>query len=192
MMAMTYGEIIAEADERYPNGLTPESKLLKVYNREKQLMRTIYRRKTAATFDVQAGLFLYPLDFHYSKIFQAIYAGKYFEYEDINDKLGQPPFLYTYQNSIGIYPTPTEDIPGGLLLFHYMEPTKPTTATMKSTYPVFDPDFPMVLVYGLCKDMAEVNKEFDVANGFVQQYNAELEEFIEANREPAPTEMRVE
>ena len=188
-MAMTYGEIIAEADERYPNGLTVDSKLRKIYNRETFLMRTIYRQKTATVFDVQAGLFLYPINFHHSKIFQAIYAGKFFEYEDINDKTGQPPFMYTYENYIGVYPTPDKDIQGGLLLFHYVEPTWPLST---GSYPVFDPDFPMVLVYSLCKDMAEVNKEFDVANGFIQQYNAEIEEFMKVNREPAPSQMRVE
>lgn len=190
-MAMSYAEIIAEADERYPNGLSPLSKLLKVYNHERKLMRTIYRRKSAALFDVAAGQFMFPLTFHYSKIFQAIYDGKYFEYEDINDQIGQPPFLYTYDDAIGVYPTPDRDIPGGLMLFHYLEPVKPSLATINNI-PVFDPDFPMVLVYGLCKDMAEVNKEFDVANGFIGQLNEEIEAFKEVNREPAPTEMRVE
>lgn len=188
---MSYQEIIAEADERYPNGLTPESKLLKVYNHERKLMRTIYRRKSATVFDVVAGKMLYPLAFHYSKIFQAIYAGKYYEYEDINDQIGQPPFLYTYRDSIGVYPTPEQDIPGGLHLFHYLEPVKPTLATI-TNFPVFDPDFPLVLVYGLCKDMSEVNKEFDVANGFIGQLKDEIKDFKEVNREPAPTEMRVE
>jgi hypothetical protein len=190
-MAMTYQEIIDEADERYPNGLTPTSKLLKIYNHERKLMRTIYRRKTASVFDVTVGQFLYPLTFHYSKIFQALYGGKLYEYEDINDKLGQPPFLYTYQDSIGVYPTPERDIAGGLHLFHYLEPIKPSIETI-TYFPVFDPDFPMVLVYGLCKDMAEVNKEYQVASGFDAQLKEEIEEFIKVNREPAPTEMRVE
>lgn len=187
-MAMTYEEIIAEADERYPNGLTPASKLLKVYNHERKLMRTICRRKTATVFDVAAGQFLFPLTFHYSKIFQVIYGGKLYEYEDINDQIGQPPFIYTYDDAIGVYPTPEQDIAGGLHLFHYLEPVKPTLANT----PVFDPDFPMVLVYSLCKDMAEVNKEFDVASGFATQYNGEIEDFLEVNREPSPSEMRVE
>jgi len=190
-MTMTYADIIAEADERYPNGLSVDSKLLKIYNHERRLMRTIYRRKTATVFDVMAGQFLYPLSFHYSKIFQAIYAGKLFEYEDINDQIGNPPFIYTYQNSIGVYPTPDRDIPGGLHLFHYLEPVRQTEDTMASI-PTFDPDFPMVLVYGLCKDIAEVNREFDVANGFISQLNSELEEFKKANIEPAPAEFRVE
>lgn len=190
-MSMTYEEIIAEADERYPNALSNESKLLKVYNHERKLMRTIYRRKTATVFDVAPGQFLFPLTFHYSKIFQMIYAGKLYEYADINDQTGQPPFIYTYDDAIGVYPTPEQNIPGGLLLFHYLEPTKPTLDTIGNT-PVFDPDFPMVLVYGLCKGMAEVNREFDVANGFISQLNGELEEFMKVNREPAPTEMRVE
>lgn len=189
---MTYAEIIAEADERYPNGLTAASKLLKVFNHERKLMRTIYRRKTATAFDVAAGQFLFPLDFHYSKIIQGIYCGKEFEYEDINDKIGQPPFLYTYQSSLGVYPTPDKDIEGGLLLFHYAEPVMPTEANMATTYPIFDPDFPMILVYGLCKDMAEVNKEFNVATGFIGQLASEIEEFKEVNAEPGPTEMRVE
>jgi hypothetical protein len=154
-------------------------------------MRTIYRRKTATIFDVAVGQFLFPLSFHYSKIFQIIYGGKYYDYEDINDQIGQPPFIYTYDDAIGVYPTPDQNIAGGLHLFHYLEPTKPTLATI-GNIPVFDPDFPMVLVYGLCKNMAEVNKEFDVANGFIAQLEDEIKEFKEVNREPAPTEMRVE
>lgn len=181
---MTYDEIIAEADERYPNGLTVESKKRKLYTKEKELFRTIYRRKTATVFDIMASQMLYPLPFHPSKIMHVIVNGKRYEYEDITNDAAEPPFVYTYEHGIGLYPTPTEDVSAGIFIFHWMEPTGTDTS--------FDTDFPMVLVYGLCADMAEEAMDTSMVNVFVMRYNEAIESFKRANPEPELPPMRVE
>lgn len=191
-MGMTYGEIITASDELYPNGYTLESKLTQLYVNEKKLLRTIYRRKTSTVFDIQKDQFLYPLDFHYSKIIKVVWEGRTVEYEEINSDTESPPFLYTYQNAIGRYPTPEQDVVGGIIIFHYIEPILPTLETYELTYPSFDNDFPMVQVYDLCRHNAVRSREYDVANGFIIQMNAEIQEFKKANPEPDVPYVRVE
>lgn len=190
-MTWSYQDIINEADERYPNALTTESKLKKVYLRERELFRTIYRKKTATVMDIVAGQALYPLDFHHSKIIRVVWDGESTDYEDINSDDAEPPFIYTYENSIGRYPTPDQDVTQGLFIFHYFEPTEPTTDTIGNAI-AFDPDFPMILVYGLLIDLAEIDRRVDLINGFTAKYNGILEEFKKANPEPELPPMRVE
>lgn len=182
---MTYDEIIAEADERYPNAVTAESKKRKLFNREKELFRTIYRKKTATVFDMKAGQFLYPLPFSTSKITHVIVNGKRYDYEDITNEEAQgDSFVYTYQDGIGLYPTPEQDVSQGLFIHHYLEPSGEDTS--------FDKDFSMVLVYGLCAELAEVARDTGMVNVFTMRYNEWLEEFKRANPEPELPPMRVE
>lgn len=181
---MNYDEIIQEADERYPNALTTASKKRKIFNIEKELFRTVHRIKTAITYDIIAGQPLYPLPFNKSKIIHVIANGKRYDYQEIDNADAEPPFLYTYENSVGIYPTPEEDIAGGLFIFHYAEPTGTDTS--------FDTDFSMILVYGLCADMAAIARDAAMVNVFRTEYNSMLEEFKRANPEPELPPMRVE
>jgi hypothetical protein len=190
-MPMTYQEIINAADELYPNGYTADSKITQIYVQEQKLLRTIYRRKTATAYDIVADQFLYPLDYHYSKIIQVVWDGQTIDAEVINAEDTTPPFLYTYEGGIGRYPTPELTVTGGLIIIHYVEPVKPTLTTLDQ-YPSFDNDFPMVQVYNLCKWMAERTREYDVANGFIMQLNDELKEFKRANPEPDVPDIRVE
>lgn len=185
---MTNGEIIQTADDLYPNGFTEPSKLTQIYVLEQKLLRTIYRIKTAYAYDIVAGQYLYPLPFSTSKIISVVWDGVTVDYEDINEENECPPFLYTYQGSIGRYPTPDKDVPGGIIIFAYLEPSKGDSTAV----PSFDGDFPMVHVYNLCQWMAARNGEFDKSNGFIKQYNGELDEFKKANPEPALPPMRVE
>lgn len=188
---MTYEEIITEADERYPNGFSVTSKLRKLYNLETKLMRTIYRIKTATKYDILSGQFLYPLEFHHSKIISVVWEGVSISYEEINPDDASPPFYYTYENSLGRHPTPDKDVEGGLVIFHYSEPRKVTESNYGGLYPSFDPDFPMVLVFGLCRDMAESNREYDISRDYKSKYDEEVRDFKKANPEPEIPPMRV-
>jgi len=186
---MTYQQIIDAADELYSNGYTPASKLKQIVVQEDKLLRTIYRKKTATAYDIVKDQFLYPLDFHPSKIMRVVWNGTSYDYEQINDDTATSPFLYTYERSIGIYPTPDTDVSGGIVVFHFVEPNDSPDL---DDYPSFDNDFPMIQVYNLCKWMAERTREFDVANGFMAMLQNELDEFKRADIEPGEIIMRVE
>ncbi|WP_438447413.1 phage adaptor protein [Gorillibacterium sp. sgz5001074] len=191
MAGLTIREIFAEADERVPNGLSVASKLRKLNSRERELYRTVFKNKAATTMDIMAGQFLYPLTFSKSKIISVVVAGRRYNYEDINDDTVAPPYLYTMGNALGLYPTPENDVAGGILMFHYEEPKIYTEADLDSS-PGFDADFHMLHVFGLAKDLSEIAKKTDWANGYIGQYNALLLDYRRANPEPELPPMRVE
>lgn len=190
-MGLTIAEIIEEADEKVPNALSTGSKLRKINARERELYRTIFKNKTSTVLDIVADQFLYPLAFNKGKIISVVVEDRKYSYEDINDDSATAPYLYTFENSIGLYPTPATEVAGGILIFHYEEPRVYSEEDL-SVEPGFDPDFHMLHVFGLCKDMAEVMQRFDAANGFIGQYNALLQDYRKANPEPELPPMRVE
>lgn len=183
---MTLKEILDRADQ-YANALSTKQKVSIVNELQKKLFRTIYRIKTATSYDLVEGQFLYPLDFHPSKIISVVVDGKRYDYEDINKEESIPPYLYTYEDSFGLYPTPEKTVKGGLIFFHYKEPAE-LTAENLSAIPDFDPDFHMLLMYGLQVEMAEINEDVAMVNNFTAKYNGLLEEFKKSLPEPeAPT-----
>lgn len=183
---MTLQEILNRADQ-YANALSTAEKVTIVNEMQKKLFRTIYRIKTATSYDLIEGQFLYPLDFHHSKIISVIVDGDRYDYEDINKEESNPPYLYTYENSFGLYPTPEKTVEGGLIFFHYKEPAELSSGNLSSV-PDFDPDFHMMLMYGLQVEMAEINEDVAMVNNFTAKYNGLLDEFKESLPEPeAPT-----
>lgn len=179
---MTWQEIIDEADELYPSAITAISKMRKLNNRQKELFRTVLKKETTTTYDIVVDQAYYPIDFDVSKILNVLVDGVEYDDEAIEDRNAESPYYYTYENSVALYPTPTENVTAGLLLVHYEEPAAVTVANL-SALPAFDPDFPMIHVYGLCADMAAVDQRYDLVNGFIIQYNSQLKAFKKANPE---------
>lgn len=188
-MGMTIGEIIAEADERYPNGFSQDSKLRKINARERELFRTKFRMKTMTMYDILADLAVYPLDFAIGKVLNVVVNGEEYDYEDNDDDTAVPPYYYTYESAIVLFPTPTTDNENGLIIHHWYEPD---TYTSESEIPSLDPDFHMLHVWGLLADMASINREFDVSNAYIRQYNDLIEQFDRAEPEPVLKGFRVE
>lgn len=186
---LTVGEILEKVDTKYPNAHSFKQKISMINELQKNLFRTIYRVKSATVFDIIAGVYLYQLDFHHSKIISAIVDGKHIDYEDINDEKSGTPFLYTFGNALGIYPTPQRDVSSGLFIHHYLEPKK---LTNESDIPEFDPDFHMMLVYGVCIELAEDSNDVDMVNNFTSKYNGLLDDFKKSKREPVPPTFRIE
>lgn len=184
-MAMTVQEIISEADELYPNGsgLTTASKVRKLNNLQRVLFRTIYKKEEATTYDIVTSQYLYPLDFDISKILNVLVNGVEYDKENIVDKEAESPYYYFYENSVALYPTPDKNITAGLLLWHHVEPAE-LSSTVLGAAPEFDGDFHKVLVYGLCLEMAKVDKNADMVDTFQKEYSRLVKEFKEANPEP--------
>lgn len=188
---LTIGEILEEAEDRYFSGTPVETRLKRLYMQEQILLRTHFRRKTATTFDQIENMFLYPLDFSKDKILSVIVNGKDYEYEEINNSsAASDSWYYTYENSIGIYPTPTTTVTKGILVRHYAEP-KLHTADKLDEYPTLEDDFVMLLVYSLCIDAAETLMKDDMVNAFTEKYNGLLKDFKRANMEPELPPIRV-
>lgn len=189
-MALTIQEIINEADEKLPNSLTTASKIRKIYLQELHLLRTLFRRKTAMTFDLTADQFLYPLDFSKDKIIYVIVDGAKFDYEEIDDGSTSSPFIYTYENSIGINPTPETTVEDGILVYYYAEPIKYTESNL-SNYPTLEADFHVLLVYSLLIDIAETSLNQEMVNNYTTKYNGLIQEYKKSNMEPELTPIRV-
>lgn len=186
----TIGEILGEAEGKYFSGTTVETQLDRLYLQEQILLRTHFRRKTATMFDLVADQFLYPLGFSKDKIISVVVNGRKYRYEEIDDDTVAEPWLYTYENAIGIYPTPTTTVSGGILVQHYAEPKRYTLNDL-SDYPTLENDFCMLLVYSLCIDAAETLQKDDMINGFTAKYNGLLKDFTRANIEPELPPIRV-
>lgn len=181
-MALTVQEIFEEVDEKYPNVLTTASKIRKLNLIQGKIFRTVLKKETSTTYDIVADSAFYPIDFAVTKILYVLVDGCEYDNESIEDRDAASPYYYFYENSIVLYPTPTANVTGGLLLVHYLEPAL-LSASHLDAVPDFDPDFHMVLVYALCVEMAETDGRYDVANGFTIKYNGLVREFKESNPE---------
>ena len=171
-----------EVDEKYPNDLTTASKVRKLNLLQGELFRTVLKKETSTTYDIVADQAYYPIDFDVSKLLNVLVDGDEYDHEAIEDRDAESPYYYCYENSVALYPTPTENVTAGLLLVHYLEPAI-LVSTNLSTIPDFDPDFHMILVYGLCIALAEADQRYDVANGFTIKYNGLVRDFKKANPE---------
>ncbi|WP_456093906.1 phage adaptor protein [Paenibacillus albus] len=190
---MTLEDIIEEADELYPNGLSTKSKIRKINVRESELHRMVLKKKTATIYDIIADNAIYPVDFAVGKILNVLVDGQEWtnqDYEENDNEPAAPPYYYTYENSVVLYPTPDQNLAEGLFIHHWYEPPTYSEDNLDQV-PVLDPDFHRLHVYGLCADMAAVGKEWDVANGFIQQYNDLLNDLKKADPEPELPDFKV-
>lgn len=182
-MGMTLGQIIVEIKERYPpaEALGDESIVRKINNLQAELFRTLYKPIILTIMDVFEGVYDYPLDFSPTKITGVIIDGiEIFERNAKGSDVVQSQFYYFTENSLCIYPTPKDDIDDGLSVFRYKEPYVLSTNDV-GKQPDFDPDFHMMLVYGVCATIAEINRgDNGMQEAFVLSYNALEQKFLQA------------
>lgn len=185
---MNLTEIIAEIDEKYPNAFTNDSKVRKINKVQRKIFRSHVKRTVAESVSILTDVALYPLTYSPDKIREVLVNGKKYEYRQIESN-ALTEFFYILDEGIGIYPTPTED--GTMIIYHYQEPTALSSSDLSAS-PDLDEDYHDLLIYAVCKELAESYKEFDTANGFVTQYKEELNNFIEANQDTEPSEIQEE
>jgi hypothetical protein len=138
--------------------------------------------------DIIGGISEYELEFHHSRIRKVLVNGQQYPYKQI-ESAGEAVFCYTVGNDLGIYPVPTEDSVNGLLIYKYADATQ-LSASDLSVVPDFDPDYHSVLVYGVCKELAENDARYDVANAFMSQYQYELEQYEIATQDTEPAQIQ--
>lgn len=182
-MAMTVQQIFDQVQLRYPNTVSDANLATMLNNIQKELFRTIYKKKTFTSYDIVANLAYYPLDFDIAKVINVLVDELEYDWEDNNDREAQEPYAYAYENSIVLAPTPDEAIDDGLLVWHYQEPTALSTTAL-TTVPEFDGDFHMILVHLLCRDLSEIGGKDDRAEYFQMKANQKIKEFEGTNPEP--------
>lgn len=189
---MNLGEMIAEIDENYPNSLSNDSKVRKISNLQKKLFRTVVKRTVTQTINMIADLAQYTLDFSPAKIREVLVEGKKYDYRQMEgDALSY--FFYIEDNNLGIYPTPTETIADGIIIFRYQEPENLSSGNL-NVIPDFDEDYHSVLIYGVCREMAltRINDSSNVAEYFYMLYTRELEQYEIANQDTEPAQIQEE
>lgn len=173
--SMTLQEILDAIAERYPHSFPYENIIKKINNVQKELYRTLYKPTTATETDLVADSPFYITSFSLDRIIEVVVNGEEYPKADIRNS-GYDAFWYEADtNAIGIYPTPTEDIVGGLTFFRYADPTE-LDADNVDAMPDFPESWHMLIVYRVCKDLAEISLDGNMANVFASSYNAlELE-----------------
>jgi hypothetical protein len=187
---VTLEEILAEIDEKYPNGLSSDSKVRKINNLQRKLFRTVVKRTVVKTIDLLAGVYEYDPEIAPAKIREVLVNGIRYQNRQLEGD-GLSRFFYIVNDNIVLYPTPDEDKTDGLLLFHYQEPADLSSSSLEAI-PDFDEDYHDALVYGVCRELAEKDLRFDIANGFGEQYNDTIGQYEIATQDTEPAQIQEE
>lgn len=182
---MTLAEIIAEIDEKYQNGIGNESKVRKMNILQKKLFRKM-KKQTFVDYEITADQPQYPLVMNIDDVFQVLIDGKEIPDKKIADTSSSCAKYYAFVGTktgdwIDIHPTPIQD--GTLTIWHYEVPDQLDTVDLNKS-PQLDPDYHMLFVYYVCKEIAENYRDFDIANGFAIQYNQLEREMMASFQDP--------
>lgn len=71
------------------------------------------------------------------------------------------PYYYFVAGKIGVYPEPTANADQGIKI-HHIPVIPPLTLADMDNPTGFDPDFDMVLVYGVLREIAADNNDYDI------------------------------
>lgn len=169
---VTLQEIINKVRLLYPpssNYGNPEI-IDMINDAQRRIFRTMYKPQVATVYDLEAGNPAYPATFSPENIIDVVVNGKEYPYQNIKYD-AQPYFYYvTNDNSIGIYPTPTEDVTRGLKIYHYKEPN---TLSGSNDIPDLDLAWHMLIVYYTCRECTVIEQD-DKVSIFIGEIN-ELE-----------------
>lgn len=188
---MTLAEILAEIREKYPNAVDDTSIIRKMDYLQKRLYRKM-RKQTFFTFYTVPGLSNYPLPVNIDNVFKVDVGNtttndfiQYYE-KKVSDSARKYSHSYTFIGDVSagdwidINPVPTayEDT---VIVWFYEEPA---TLTVGGPSPTLDPDYHMLFVYWVCKEIAENYRDFDIANGYTIQFNDLEKEMAQTFQDP--------
>jgi hypothetical protein len=164
-----------EIQERYQHSLSNESVIRKIDSLQKRVFRQLKKQMTTEVLTAPGQVF-YELNIRPGDIRDFLVDGRVFPYLDIEDE-PLPYYFYYNDGKYGI--VPQQQANTRITIFHYKTPATLTTA---STGVEIDEDFQNILIYGVCKEIAEIYQDFDIANGYAQQYNFYLEELLKYSK----------
>lgn len=182
---MTLTEIIAEIDEKYPNAVSSASKVRKINNLQLRLYRKM-KKQTYVDYAIVPDQPTYPLVMNIDDVFQVMVDGKRYFDKRINDSAKDDNFYSFIGTATGdwidIYPTP--DLSKTTLTIWFYEVPDPLSESNLNISPSLDPDYHMLFVYYVCKEIAENSRDFDISSGYSQQYNQMESEMFASFQKP--------
>lgn len=188
---MTLAEILAEIREKYPNAVDDTSIIRKMDYLQKRLYRKM-RKQTFLTFYTVPGLSNYPLPVKIDNVFKVDVGNtttnvfkQYYE-KKVSDSARKYSHSYTFIGDVSagdwidINPVPTayEDT---VVVWFYEEPV---TLVVGGPSPTLDPDYHMLFVYWVCKEIAENYRDFDISSGYTIQFNDLEKEMMQTFQDP--------
>ncbi|WP_025692596.1 phage adaptor protein [Paenibacillus zanthoxyli] len=185
---MLVSEVVEEIAEKSPNYLSPQSILRKITSVRDRLFRayTGAQRQSdtvCTAIDLYTGVPEYPLPCPPGNVVDVDFRrapGTDHEYlriplRQFNERSIRP-YYYFQAGRIGIVPAPDEDIAYGLKVFH-VPVVYPLTLLDMGNPTGFDPDYDMLLVFGVLREITSgiEAQEFDA------KYQQLLAEYTAAN-----------
>lgn len=176
---LTLQEIIDAIMERYPHAASNENIIAKLNIIQRELFRTIYKPQTSTQYDILKGVEEYEIGYSPATIMSVVVNGEEYPYGTAKDDMDGCFYYIVDDSYIGLYPTPKEDIALGLTVFRYSGPAE-LKADKLDAIPDLDEAYHMLLVYRVCKEMAEIALDTDMANQFITQYNSLEKSFFQS------------
>lgn len=183
---MTLAELMAEIQEKYAHSLSDASVIRKLDALQKRIFRVLKRVVTTQVVTAPGQIWFEPKyrttdptvrpgdirEFHVD--------GVAYNYQDLSEYADTKYYFYV-NGKYGVVPQPQANTT--IVVFHYYTPA---TLTTSSTAVEIDEDFQNVLIYGMCKEIAENFQDFDAANGYAIQYNDFLDELLKYSKPVVP------
>lgn len=172
--------------ERTGNVLSMQSIIRKVDALQRDLFRRYCKIPTTHKEDLEKGNAIYPLPCPWGALLKVVVNGKPYDFLRYDGQCA--PYYYQFDDSVGIVPTPDEDVAGGLLFFHRKTPRSLTISDLNAV-PDLDEDYHMLLVDGVAADVADDSNQ---ERRYRERYERLLRNFKVANLNPEPPIIRVE
>ncbi|WP_308636108.1 phage adaptor protein [Paenibacillus silvisoli] len=178
---MTLQEILDAIAERYPHSFSNDNIIKKINIVLQQMYRTMYRSQAADVYDLFAENPFYPIEYSPETIIDVVVNGEEYPFQNVRYDSQERYYYIIEDNVLALYPTPTEDVVSGLVVLHYKEPETLTTDDL-TVSPSFDSAWHMLIVYRICKDLAEIALDGNMVNVFAAAYNALETEYKRTKR----------
>lgn len=187
---MVLQDILDEIAEKYPHGLSNDSVIRKLNREQNKLFRTVFRERATAIYTLQKDVFVYTLPIPRTNVDAVLVLGQPYLHQSVVKRSNAPFYYFEGKTGLGIYPTPTENIVNGLILFYFRYPTQLSVADLTAV-PELDVDFHMLLVYSALVEICETFQDTAMVNNYTSKYNGLIGEFQEALNK-APNDDRIE
>lgn len=182
---VTLQEILKMISLKYPHNYGDPDIITMINDIQKRIFRTMYKLQTATVYDLLENEPFYPISFAPESIIDVVVNGKEYDYQNIKYQAQNCYYYLTEDNCIGLYPTPKECVTRGLTVFYYKEPNELSTNTLDAS-PDLNPAWHMMLVYHVCKELAEINPDKrNMVNTYIEEIN-ELERQFYRSRPARP------